>query len=76
MRMRTLALTILCCVAPISGAQAPALAEPMRHDGGCPHAAAAAEREAASGAMISWSNRPSDGVSVFDTGGSGSLLAP
>jgi hypothetical protein len=77
MRMRTLALAILCSMAPVSGAQVPAVAEPMRRDGECPYAhaaAAAAEREAAPGATIRWAARPSDGMSVFDTGGA-SILA-
>lgn len=48
-------LTLAACVAPVSGAQAPALAEPLIQDSDCPYARAeiaAAQREAGSGTVV------------------------
>lgn len=52
---KLLLLAIAASVAPVSGAQAPALAEPLIHDSDCPYARAemaAAQREAASGTVV------------------------
>jgi hypothetical protein len=76
---KLLVLAIAGCVAPISGAQAPALAEPIQHDDDCPYARAemaAAQREADSGISVRWSEASSTGVSVYDASRSAPELIP
>ena len=70
---KLLILAAIAAVAPLSPVQAPATAEPMRHDGQCPYAraaAAAAQREAASGGGVS------EGMPAISLGGGSSILAP
>lgn len=62
---KLLVLAVAGCVAPITGAQAPALAEPIMHDSDCPYARAemaAAQREAASGTVVA----STSAVSIFE----------
>jgi hypothetical protein len=54
-RRRLFLLATVGCLAPVTAAQAPAYAEPIRHDSDCPYAhaeLAAAEREASSGMPV------------------------
>jgi hypothetical protein len=63
-----LVLAIAAALAPLSPAQAPAAAEPIRHDSDCPYARAelaAAEREAAAGMPIRLAEASTAAVSVF-----------
>ena len=76
---KLLVLAIAGIVAPITGAQAPALAEPIQRDSDCPYAhaeMAAAQREAVSGISIRWSEASSTGVSVYDASRSAPELIP
>lgn len=69
---KLLILAAVAAVAPVSPVQAPATAEPMRHDGACPYAraAAAAQREAYTGGGLS------EGIPAITLGRSATLLTP
>jgi hypothetical protein len=73
---KLLKIAILGCIVPLSGAQAPASAEPVRSE--CPYAraAAAAQLEAQSGTAVRWTEASSAGVSLFDVNRSAPTLAP
>jgi hypothetical protein len=70
---KLLILAAVAAVAPVSPVQAPATAEPMRHDAGCPYAraaAAAAQRESYCGGAVS------EGIPAITFGRSVTLLTP
>jgi len=73
---KLLKIAILACIVPLSGAQAPASAEPVRSE--CPYAraAAAAQLEAQSGSAVRWTEASSAGVSLFDISRNAPSLAP
>jgi hypothetical protein len=73
---KLLKIAILGSIVPLSGAQAPASAEPVR--GECPYAraAAAAQLEAQSGTAVRWTEASSAGVAISDLGRSAPSLVP
>lgn len=74
---RLLMLATLACLVPLSGAQAPAFAEPMRSASECPYAraAAAAQLEAQSAAGARWT-AASASLSIFDASRNAPELVP
>jgi len=73
---KLLKIAVLACIVPLSGAQAPASAEPVRSE--CPYAraAAAAQLEAQSGAAFRWTETSSAGVAIYDVSRSAPGLVP
>jgi hypothetical protein len=73
---RLLKVAIMGSIVPLSGAQAPASAEPVRSE--CPYAraAAAAQLEAQSGTDVRWTETSSASVAIFDVSRSAPNLAP
>jgi hypothetical protein len=73
---KLLKIAILGSIVPLSGAQAPASAEPVRSE--CPYAraAAAAQLEAQSGTDVRLTETSSASVSIFDVSRSAPGLVP
>ena len=73
---KLLKIAVLGSIVSLSGAQAPASAEPVRNE--CPYAraAAAAQLEAQSVTAAGWAEASSAGVSIYDVSRSAPSLVP